>query len=188
MPSRVAIAMHSRNSGRTCNVVHFTQKPVFKHTGNGRSDRGGDLFFLSTPHPSSVALCLFFHREKYSSSFFRPRLLLLLRPREKKEWDHPNLGEEKEEDRARVPFSLKKKKNSAVVRPFEFSCGDAFAKKERGGGIPRLFLTERRRTAGLRMWINQEEGGTKEKEKGGIEGRRRRRRATKNTRFRAFWH
>ncbi len=139
MPSRVAIAMHSRNSGRTCNVAHFTQNPVFKHTGNGRSDRGGDLFFLSTPHPSSVALCLFFHREKYSSSFFRPRLLLLLRPREKKEWDHPNLGEEKEEDRARVPFSLKKKRIPRWCDLLNFHAATLLPKKRGGGGSPAFF-------------------------------------------------
>ncbi len=141
MPSRVAIAMHSRNSGRTCYVYTSRKIPVFTHTGNGRSDRGGDLFFpFHPPHPSSVALCLFFHREKYSSSFFRPRLLLLLRPRGKKEWDHPNLGEEKEEDRARVPFSLKKKKRiPRWCDLLNFHAATLLPKKRGGGGSPAFF-------------------------------------------------
>ncbi len=38
---RAAIAMHSRNCGRTCYVYTSRKIPVFTHTGNGRSDRGG---------------------------------------------------------------------------------------------------------------------------------------------------
>ena len=46
---RAAIAMHSRNCGRTCNV-HFTQNSCFHAYGKWKIRSGGGIFFSSLPH------------------------------------------------------------------------------------------------------------------------------------------
>ena len=54
-----------------------------------------------------------------------------------------------------------------MVRPFEFSCGDAFAKKREGGGEDPPPFSDRKTTYSRPTNVDQSRGGRDERERKG---------------------